>query len=130
MLGEIHVVQIGDRIVITSNVKLIFEGKLLGIFGKFCDAYSYARDIADRFNLILEWDIVYAVILIKPDRLLISSRPEDCMAGEEVARFERFIDAYIYARDVADMYNYILEWYIEDELASLKETTIAKPVTI
>ena len=62
---------------------------------------------------------MFYVIHIFPDRVLVTNRVEDYVdlvihvppKGELLATFTTFIDAYMYARDIADRFGWVLEWY-------------------
>jgi len=121
-----------ERVYITPHYEKTYGLQIIATSDKFCIAYNYARELADKYNAILEWDEVFIIFLIlkngRIDRVLISSKPEDCIYMEYKS-YLTFTDAYMFARDIADMYDALLEWYIEDELKALLETTLTRPVT-
>ncbi len=60
----------------------------------------------------------------KEGRVLVSGRDEDLGLIEEGWRVEfesnNWRNAYEYARDIADATDYILEWYLEEEVEFYK----------
>jgi len=68
---------------------------------------------------------MYRVIIDKRlGRVLVSGKDEDLKLTEEgwdiVFSAKRWIEAYEYARQIADKHNYILEWYMEEEKQEIK----------
>jgi hypothetical protein len=57
-------------------------------------------------------------------RILVSGKDDDSIneGWELIYTSERWIDAYEYARNLADKYDYVLEWYLEEERQEIPAT--------
>jgi len=139
-----------DRILVTNRVEDYVEivikyppkGRLINVLPTFTQAYFYAREIADRYGWILEWYFGWVVLMYfrngKVDRVLITSRLEhieECYKlglekCKEYSYHLSFLDAYMVGRSIADLWDAVLEWFIQDEVHTLLETTMRRPVTI
>ncbi len=57
-------------------------------------------------------------------RVLVTGKESDLelisKGWKVIKEFEKWRDAYEYARKVADKLDYILEWYLEEEINSLR----------
>lgn len=116
-----------DRIIVTPFYEKVRELEIIARFDKFCEAINFAYEIAEKYEAIVEWDIVY-FILRRGDRALLTWRPEDCTWGEELRNYVRYSDAFADLHSLADVMDLLIEWYIEDEWLETLCTTLVKPI--